>query len=545
MTFSIDQNCHSLWDVAPKCQALTAGGFRVRHFVEDIDVAFTALGSPQADGRPLRLARERYHHSGGADWGAALFYSQFLGRLPVEVRQWEPFTGLKTAVLARQLGRTVEDLYAEFSPGDTWQLIGASYVGDRRHHRLIADLTVAETSEFLRQIMDKARADMLGCFPQSAAHQRIEAWFAAESARLKQLLADHAGGRLVDLYRAWLGQLLDDGKNVEVDLVSSLVTLSADSPAAALLEIFCAHYARAVELYNQAVQQTAVSVNPLDAEAGELPFFVTLAYQGHRVRTDVHYRDGALQVADASFPLAGGRLPLEALRAVGVAGLAGKALLLPIQVRWGPAGAELALPYRGSAYMPAAQQLIGLWRREGLLNGQVRPLVRVRFHLLDRMKSLDTVIRLPAHLAACFDAAEIPARELGRRWADLARQAQERLTQFKTDEGRLAWQRHSFPVLVAEMDRLEARRRDLAAREPKSPAIREVWQQLKTLRRDLLDSTLRQIALDWQVADIDYWDSRGAIWPWCVALGGQEFYNQVVAGAEIYRQDPPTGGEQT
>jgi hypothetical protein len=543
MTFSIDQNCHSLWDVAPKCQALTAGGFRVRHFVEDIDVAFTALGSPEADGRPLRLARERYHHSGGADWGAALFYSQFLGRLPVEVRQWEPFTGLKTAVLARQLGRTVEDFYAEFSPGDTWQLIGASYVGDRRHHRLIADLTVAETAEFLRQIMDKARADMLGCFPEKAAHDRIEAWFSTESARLKQLLADHAGGRLVDLYRAWLGQLLDG--NVEVNLVSSLVTLSPDSPAAALLEMFCAHYARAVELYNQAIQQSAVSVNPLDTEAGELPFFVTLVHQGHRARTDVHYRDGALHVADAPFPLAGGRLPIEALRAAGVQGLAGKAVMLAIHVRWGPAGAELALPYRGSAYMPAAQQLVGLWRREGLLSGQVRPLVRVRFHLLDRMKSLDTVIRLPAHLATCFDAAEIPARELSRRWADLARQAKERLTQFQTDEGRRAWQKHSFPVLAAEMDRLEARRRELAAREPKSPAIREVWQQLKLLRQDLLDSTVRQIALDWQVADIDYWDSRGALWPWCVALGGQEFYNQVVAQAEIYRQDPPTGAEQT
>jgi hypothetical protein len=540
MTFSIDQNCHSLWDVAPKCQALAAAGFRVHHFVEDIDVAFTALGAGDARGSTLRLARERFHHSGGTDWGAALFYSSFLGRLPVDIRQWEPYTGLKTAVLARQLDRSVQDLYEEFSPADTWQLIGPSYVGDRRHHRLIADLTVAETADFLRQIMDKAREDSLGRFPQKTSRERLEAWFSTESQRLQKLLADHAGGRLVELYRAWLKQLL--GEAAEVDLLSSLVTLSAGAPATALLEMFCAHYARAAELYNQAVGQTTVSVGPLNVEAGELPFFVTLVHQGQRVRTDLHYRDGALQVADESFPLEGGRLPVEAMRAAGVQGLSGKAVMLAIQVRWTGAGAELALPYRGSVYMSAAQRLIGLLQREGLLSGQVHPLVRIRFHLLDRLKSLDTVIRLPDHLAACFDAAEVSAKKLGQQWADLARQASARLHQFQMEQGRQGWQKENFPVLVAEVDRLEARRRELAAREPKSPAIREVWKQLKLLRRDLLDATVRRIALDWQVADIDFWDSRGAVWPWCVALGGQDFYNQVIAQAEIYRE-PPGGDE--
>ncbi len=169
--------------------------------------------------------------------------------------------------------------------------------------------------------------------------------------------------------------------------------------------------------------------------------------------------------------------------------------MLAIQVRWGDAGAELALPYRGSAYMPAAQRLIGLLRREGLLSGQVHPLVRVRFHLLDRLKSLDTVIHLPGHLAACFDAAEIPARRLGEQWADLARQAADRLQRLQTDHGRWSWQKESFPILADEIDRLEARRRELAGREPKSPALREVWKQLKLLQRDLLDATVRRIAL--------------------------------------------------
>jgi hypothetical protein len=203
----------------------------------------------------------------------------------------------------------------------------------------------------------------------------------------------------------------------------------------------------------------------------------------------------------------------------------------------------LALPHRGSVYMPAAQQLVGLLRREGVLTGEVRPLVRVRFCLLDRIRSLDTVIHLPDHLAGCFGAAEVPARRLGERWADLAREARERLERFKTDEGQRTWQRESQGMLASEIDRLDARRRELASREPKSPALREVWKRLKPLHRDLTDATLRQIARDWQVAQLDYWDGRGAIWPWCVALGGQEFYNQVIAQAEITREEAPGGDE--
>ena len=66
-------------------------------------------------------------------------------------------------------------------------------------------------------------------------------------------------------------------------------------------------------------------------------------------------------------------------------------------------------------------------------------------------------------------------------------------------------------------------------------------------REQLIDEHFieRLTLTNYLVRDIDYWDSRGALWPWCVALGGQEFYNQVVAQAEIYRQAPPAGDEQT
>ena len=45
---------------------------------------------------------------------------------------------------------------------------------------------------------------------------------------------------------------------------------------------------------------------------------------------------------------------------------------------------------------------------------------------------------------------------------------------------------------------------------------------------------MAQIARDFQAAQLDYWDSRGALLPWCLALGGKTFYNNVVTQAEVY-----------
>ncbi len=82
----------------------------------------------------------------------------------------------------------------------------------------------------------------------------------------------------------------------------------------------------------------------------------------------------------------------------------------------------------------------------------------------------------------------------------------------------------------------DERKRALARENPKSPEIREVWKSIKRRQVEVLDGTVRQIAIDWQVSDVDYWDSRGAPLPWCVALGGEAFYNEVIKQAEIYEE---------
>ncbi len=536
---SIDQNCHSLWDVIPKLAALNAHGHKVQHFIEDIDVAFTSMGASVGNDT-LRMARERFHRSGGQDWGAAMFYSEFLGRLPVEIRDWEPFTGLKTNVLAKQLDETVDNIYDELSPSDNWQLVGPSYVGDKQHHRVVADLTTAETSEFLREMLNKAKLDTLQAFPQNNSQQRISQWFSREEKLLEQLIADASAGQLVDVYREWLKKYMGDAVNVS--LTSELFACKSRPRGFELLEMFCKDYEQLAGLYNSALAESNAALRPLNDSSGELPFFATYEYEGHMVRSGLWLDGNELRIADKTFCLsADGSVDCERLSEAGIGAIAGKAVVLVIQARIGDGAQPLALPYQGSLYMPAAEVFLSKLIDSGLIKGAIRPIVRVRFNLLDKIKSLDTTIHLPQHLAGYFCSEEISAKEFGENYAAISAQSQKQLQSFKEAPARLDWQKQNFPGLFAKIDLLDNQRRKLAKDNPKSPEVRDVWKQIKSLQTILLDKTLRQIAYDWQMSQIDYWDTRGAIIPWSIALGGEKFYNKIIDEAEIY-QEPLSKG---
>ena len=309
-----------------------------------------------------------------------------------------------------------------------------------------------------------------------------------------------ASAPLVELYRAWMSEHLADEacKRVRLDLSSSLFACQADRARVALLEVFVRDYERAARLYNEALAETDSDLRPLRVSDGELPFFAIQEYQGHLVRTAGYLSGRDVRFGRQTFALApNGALPIDQMVASGIRALAGKAVILVTQARIGPNGRPLALPYRGSLYMPTAHRLVEKLAAEGLLPGQVRPVVRVRFHLVDRLRELDTTIRLPDHLAECFGRAEVPARELGENWRDLQRETDERLARLADPAGRDAF-----------------------------------------IGRLFLDLTLRQIARDWQVRELDCWDSRGALLPWAIALGGQDFYDGLLRRAEIYEEGP-------
>jgi hypothetical protein len=441
---------------------------------------------------------------------------------------------MTTKALAGRLRRSVDDLYDAYSPGDNWQLIGPSYVGDRLHHRVIGDLSAAETAPFLQEAMNTAERDLRERFPEDASQRRLDEWFGSERQRLERLLSDVGDGPLVELYRRWMGEYV--GPRVTLDVTSGLFALGADAGRDGLLEWFCRDYDRAAALYNEAIEESAVDLHGLDTGAGELPWFAVLDREGRRVRCEA-FRDGPrLRIGHETFTLPPDGLPADDLSAAGVRCLAGKAALLTIQARLAPGGAPLAVPHRGSPYLPASHALGRKLTEAGRLPGKLHPIVRVRFRLLDRMGSLDTRIHLPDHLARAMGAEKVAARELSEAWEPIADEARQRLEAFRTDAGRRQWQQQAFPELLNELDALDARRRELAETDPKSQEIRDASKRSKELETDLLEKTLARIADDWQLAALDTWDSRGAILPICIALGGDEFYRRVLDEAEVYEE---------
>ena len=535
---SIDQNSHTFWDVLPKLQALASGGYSACHSIEDIDVAFTSIGAQVDDETAeaeMRMARERFYRGGAADWGAAIFYFSFLGRQPVEIRRFEPFTGMKTNVLSGKLGCSVDGLYDRFSPSDNWQLIAPSYFQSRGLHRVIGDLDVSQTAGFLSEMIDIARRDMLDTFPADESRRRVQRWIDGQRSVLAELLDTAGDGKLVELYRRWLGRYVQPP--ISLGLTSELFACGRDAAQTALLEIFTARYDIAADLYNSAIAETHQPLRPLDVGRGELPFFATIQRDGHMVRGGASLVGGGLQIADMHFDLlSGGRIPVDKFRDAGVIALAGKAMVLVMQARIGPAGRALALPHRGSLYMPASNRLAGKLSEAGLMPGELQPIVRVRLGFLDALKTIETPIRLPEYLRGAMDADVVPARRLGAEWRGLVAGARERLESFRTDDGRRRWRQRTQGPLLEEIDHLDRERRDLAQTDPKGPEIRRLSKQSRQLDARISEAAVKQIAGDLHTVELDYWDSRGAVWPWAIALGGDDFYNNLIANARIYTE---------
>ncbi|MFA4943687.1 MAG: hypothetical protein WC789_03180 [Lentisphaeria bacterium] len=531
---SIDQNSNVLWDTLPKLAALARQGWRGRHCVEDIDVAFTRQGAAAGAPAALELAPERYYRTGNSDWGAALFHTAFLGRNPLNPRELEPQLGMSVAALARKLELSLDELYARYAGSDNWQLIGSSYLGGGDRHRVIGDLGTAECAPFLRELLERARRDCEQAFPEPAAQARLRQWFEAEAAALEAMLAEFAAAPLVRLYQGWLRRHLPPA--VGLALTSDFFTLDRTEPRERLLGRCILDYADWAAAYNEAVAGTACGLKPLDAAAGELPFFAVWRDEAGRLyRTGLRLEQGRLVAGERTWAVgADGMPPLDAMRQAGLVCLAGKALLLVLQARLQPGGGALALPHLGSLYMPAARRLEANLRAAGLLEWPLFPLLRVRFRFFDRWLGCATRIRLPDWLhGGGFSAAELAAGEFARELPDVLDRAERELAALRSPQGREACLGRLRPAESATLAELEARRRELAREPATRAAAGRVWDEVKALERQRLQALFEHA---WQLRhtlNLRYWDSRGALLPFSIALGGEAFYESVLAQAEI------------
>lgn len=540
MTFiSIDQNCHSLWDAVPKLDALCRQGYSGVHCIEDVDVAFTLRGGAALppDGPPS-LACERFYRGGASDWGAALFYTDFLGRNPLDVRDMGPFTGWSTAALSRRLNCSVDELYAEFSASDNLQLVGPSYVADSQYHRTIADVRIDEVADPVRSLLDHARDDCLQRFPEPAARKRASEWFAAEASRVETWLSQCDS--LPELYRCWMRHHLPD---TAVKRASEVFGLSGRTGApGSVLGEFLRNYERTAELYNRAIQETDSAQYPLNIDAGELPFAVILERKGRWLRGNLSLSGGQLCAEEDAWDLeAGGSLPVSRMAGSGVRALVGKALVLVLEARLGPDAGALALPRHGSQYMPTARRFEALLTSAMSPRPSVQPVWRVSTNFPQQLRGCRTRIRLPEYLSSAFGATELRADEVAERFCDVRNQALRQLEQARDDEGRQALLREWAPEWTERRDALNARRRELGRNPETRSQASELWDEVKELDTRILRVLAERVVETLHVSRIDFWDSRGALLPWAVALGGEKLYNQIVSQTKITAEAMPDG----
>lgn len=537
---SIDQNSHPLWDPLPKLQALGEKGWSGVHYIEDLDTAFTRRGAmPGQDS--LELAPERLYRDGTSDWGAALFYSAFIGRAPIDPRQLEPYLGLTVKKISRKLDLSVDQFYEKYAVSDNWQLIGSSYLFDRYSHRVIGDLKIGEIKCFLDELMVRAQRDLEVSFPEKSSKRRIGEWFDTESASLRKIIADDNQQSLPDFYKKWLRFRLS--RNIRCDRALNLFGFGEKSDdklsGNSLLSLFLTDYSLLAETYNRAIQETGEGVNRLDVKNGELPFFSVWRRGGRMFRTPMKLVDQSLICGETYWRLTKGKEPpWREMRREGLVSIAGKALILVLEARNKRTGAPLALPEQGSLYMPAAHTFQRYLAELGFQAAETYPILRVKLSFLTHLQDVkESVVRPPEYIRNRLACDTVETAELARRLAELREEAQQELAAARSDEGRERLRSQLDPEADREIKELEGRRRELA-RQPETRAdASELWDKIKALEKGRWYKMTQRLSDDLHLSNVDYWNSRGAILPWSIAAGGPDLYDKIIKQAEIREEN--------
>lgn len=66
-----------------------------------------------------------------------------------------------------------------------------------------------------------------------------------------------------------------------------------------------------------------------------------------------------------------------------------------------------------------------------------------------------------------------------------------------------------------------------------------LWGRVKEIDGQLLHGLLGRLVQARHVCGLRYWQSRGGILPWSIALGGEAFFQAVIARSECVVEPPP------
>ncbi|MBQ6470358.1 MAG: hypothetical protein IJJ33_00110, partial [Victivallales bacterium] len=429
--------------------------------------------------------------------------------------------------LCRRLGCTVDELYDRLSPSGNWQLVGPSYAADGGH-RTIGDLRLRELETPLRQLLTHFETDIRARFPEVAAQERAWQWLRPVRALVEQHLRKYPDEPLSELYRAWLKLDLETAIP-QVRLASEHFAWRRDNRHAhTLLAAFLRDYPALRQAYNSSLTASHSPLTPL--KEGELPFFVIFRRGERMTRFPATWQDGFLGAGACRWrlPPSPEAWPWEQMAADGVIAVSGKAVVMVNQVR-SEGGAPLALPRLGSLYMPTAYELARRLMDSGV--AIPHPVLRVRFRFLERWQGVSAIVRLPKDLADCVGVSEGPAGQLAPLLLHAMREAGDALHDLAEPSLRPTMLARRFQAELAEIHALQEAKRMAATQG--NPDYRGILARIKSADRKLADAQVAWIASLVRLRDLTFFDSRGALLPWALALGGEPFYQQVLAQAEI------------
>ncbi|MBR0459914.1 MAG: hypothetical protein IJJ26_11810 [Victivallales bacterium] len=526
---SIDQNCNGLWDTVPKLAALHVHGLSGVHYLEDVDMAYTRHGAKVGDA--LAMERERFYRGGVSDWGAAYFYTDLLGAQPWDLSEFSNCLGMSLAALAKKLGTNVDALYDRWSPSGNWQLTGPSFLPDGTH-RVIGDLTIGELAPQLRWLLQHAREDVATRFPEPEAQARAEAWFATSRQLMESHLSSKPGESLTDFYASWLRQDLGEALP-SLTLTSELFAWKRENAGShVLLATFLHDYPTMRDCYNRSLLEAHSPLHPL--LEGELPFFVIYRRDGRMSRVTAKYQDGCLLAGGQAWDLSSPQeeWPWEEMRSSGIVAIAGKAVVLVNMVR-GANGTALALPRLGSLYMPAGHAFARNLASIGAYQ-VAHPVLRVRFRFLERWQNCRTLVALPEDLTQITGIDCAPAHEIAENLLSCMLQADKTLQVLASPETRQTLLTERFSSEQNQLQLLAQRKREIATQG--GDGYRQVLAELRRSETALLEKQMKWIADLVRLRDLTFFDSRGALLPWSLALGGRQFYETLLRQSEITQE---------
>jgi len=327
---------------------------------------------------------------------------------------------------------------------------------------------------------------------------------------------------------------------------SEMFSLAPENEAIHALLVAClSNHEQFCAAYNAAIDATNEHLTRLKPEHGDIPFFAVWRQNERMFRTECRLVEDQFVTPVASVKI-NPTDPLPAIRELrrhGLVAIAGKALLLVLQVRDKSCGNPLALPEYGSLYMMTAHQLECELRKRGLLNTQLHPILRVKLGFLNCLAHSRETIKLPEWLERRIGTSEIQAADFANSYRDWQRQAQAELNAATDKRQRIEIQKQISPELSRKIDELETQRRELA-RDPQTRSrASEIWDQIKPLRKQQVHAFCQRIMDNLHLVDLGYWNSRGATLPWAVAAGGEQWYSKnVIQNAKIEEETAPSHG---